>query len=191
MIADIPDLAELIRSAQVQGLSGDDSLPAEARQIIGAADKERRQLSQEELLNLCAACGQDASLPLRLQNHADDLVNQARCHLLEQQPQLVQHGGALYPSERADACWRDCWNFLRVIVYAVACQRSNFTNPRGMAALRDLYRRMRVPMEGLNIALSQLKVLAAHRFERETDQVLVNACFQHLLEHLNKTAVKS
>lgn len=191
MIADIPDLAELIRSAQVQGLSGDDSLPAEARQIIGAADKERRQLSQEELLSLCAASGQDASLPRRLQNHADDLVNQARCHLLEQQPQLVQPGGALFPSERADACWRDCWNFLRVIVYAVACQRSNFTNPTGMAALRDLYRRMRVPMEGLNIALSQLKVLAAHRFERETDQVLVNACFQHLLEHLNKTAVKS
>ena len=190
-MADIPDLAELIRSSQVQRLSGDDSLPAEARQIIGAADKERRQLSQEELLSLCAASGQDASLPRRLQNHADDLVNQARCHLLEQQPQLVQPGGALFPSERADACWRDCWNFLRVIVYAVACQRSNFTNPTGMAALRDLYRRMRVPMEGLNIALSQLKVLAAHKIEQEADQVLVNACFQHLLEHLNKTAVKS
>ena len=191
MIADIPDLAELIRSAQVQGLSGDDSLPAEARQIIGAADKERRQLSQEELLNLCAASGQDASLPLRLQNHADDLVNQARWHLLEQQPQLVQPGGALYPSERADACWRDCWNFLRVIVYAVACQRSNFTNPTGMAALRELYRRMRVPTEGLNIALIQLKVHAVREFEREADQELIKACFDHLIEQLNKTAIKS
>ena len=71
-MADIPDLAELIRSAQVQGLSGDHSLHEEARQIIGATDQERRQLSQEELLSLCAASGQDAALPRRLQNHADD-----------------------------------------------------------------------------------------------------------------------
>ena len=190
-MADIPDLAELIRSAQVQGLSSDHSLHEEARQIIGAADQERRQLSQEELLSLCAASGQDASLPRRLQNHADDLVNQARCHLLEQQPQLVQPGGALFPGERADACWRDCWNFLRVIVYAVACQRSNFTNPSGMAALRELYQLMGVPTEGLNIALMQLNVLAAQEFERGADQELINACFQHLIEQLNKTAVKS
>ena len=190
-MADIPDLAELIRSAQVQGLSGDHSLHEEARQIIGAADQERRQLSQEELLSLCAASGQDASLPRRLQNHADDLVNQARCHLLEQQPQLVQPGGALFPGERADACWRDCWHFLRVIVYAMACKRSNFTNPTGMAALRELYQRMGVPTEGLNIALMQLNVLAAKEFERGADQELINACFQHLIEQLNETAVKS
>ena len=190
-MADIPDLAALIRSAQVQGLSGDCSVCEEARQIIGAADRERRQLNQEELLSLCAASGQDASLPRRLQNNADDLVNQARCHLLEQQPQLVEPGGALFPSERADACWKDCWNFLRVIVYAMACKRSNFTNPAGMAALRELYQRMGVPTEGLNIALMQLNVLAAQKFERGADQELINACFQHLIEQLNKTAVKS
>ena len=190
-MADIPDLAALIRSAQVQGLSGDDSLHEEARQIIGAADQERRQLSQEELLSLCAASGQDAALPRRLQNHADDLVNQARCHLLEQQPQLVEPGGALFPSERADACWKDCWNFLRVIVYAMACKRSNFTNPTGMAALRELYQRMNVPTEGLNIALDQLKLLALEEISASSDQLLINACFQHLIEQLNKTAVKS
>ena len=190
-MADIPDLAALIRSAQVQGLSADDSMCEEARHIIGAADEERRQLSQEELLSLCTASGQDASLPRRLQNNADDLVNQARCHLLKHQPQLVEPGGALFPSERADACWRDCWNFLRVIVYAVACQRSNFTNPTGMAALRELYLRMGVPTEGLNIALMQLNVLAAQEFERGADQELINTCFQPLIEQLNKNEVKS
>ena len=191
MIAQTPELAALIRRAQIQGLSNDASLPEQARQILEAADKARRPLSQEELLCICAASGMAANLPQRLQSQANDLVNQARCHLLEHQPQLVRPGGALFPSERADACWRDCWNFLRVIIYAVACNRSDFTNPSGMAALRELYWRMNVPTEGLNIALNQLKVLAVQGIKRKADHELVDACFQHLIQQLNKTAVKS
>ena len=118
-------------------------------------------------------------------------MNQARCHLLEQQPQLVQPGGALFPSERAEACWRDCWNFLRVITYAVACTRGDFTNPSGMAALRELYQVMNVPTEGLNIALHQLERLALQGMNQEADRALISDCFQHLGEQLNKTAVKS
>ncbi len=190
-MAERSDVATLIRNAQVQGLSNDACLPHQVRQIIGAADQERRQLSQEELLSLCAASGQDASLPQRLQTQADELVHQARRHLLEQQPHLVQPGGSLFPSERAEACWRDCWNFLRVITYAVACKRSDFTNPSGMAALRELYRVMNVPTEGLNIALYQLKVLALQGMNQEVDRALISDCFQHLSEQLNKTAVKS
>ena len=191
MIAQTPELAALIRRAQIQGLSNDASLPEQARQILEAADKARRPLSQEELHCICAASGMAANLPQRLQSHANDLLNQARCHLLEHQPQLVRPGGALFPSERADACWRDCWNFLRVIVYAVACRRSDFTNPSGMAALGELYRRMNVPTEGLNIALNQLKLLAVRGIDRKADQELVDACFRHLIQQLNKTAVKS
>ena len=191
MIAETPELAALIRRAQVQGLSNDASLPDQARQILEAADEARRPLTHEELLCICAASGMAANLPQRLQSQANDLVNQARCHLLETQPHLVQPGGALHPQDRADACWRDCWNFLRVIVYAVACRRSDFTNPDGMAALGELYRRMNVPMEGLNIALNQLKVLAVQGIERKADQALVSASFQHLIQQLNKTAVKS
>ena len=190
-MAERPDVAALVRNAQVQGLSNDSCVPHHVRQILDAADQTRRHLTGEELLSICAASGQDPSLPQRLQTQADDLVHQARRHLLEQQPHLVQPDGALFPSERAEACWRDCWNFLRVITYAVACQRSNFTNPTGMAALRELYQRMGVPMEGLNIALIQLNKLAAQAFAREGDQEIINACFQHLIEQLNKTAVKS
>ena len=191
MIAETPELAALIRRAQVQGLSNDASLPEQTRQILEAADEARRPLTHEELLFICAASGMAADLPQRLQSQANDLVNRARCHLLEHQPQLVRPGGALFPSERADACWRDCWNFLRVIVYAVACRRSDFTNPSGMAALGELYRRMNVPTEGLNIALNQLKLLAVRGIDRKADQELVDACFRHLIQQLNKTAVKS
>jgi len=190
-MAERPDVAALVRSAQVQGLSNDGCVPHHVRQILDAADQTRRHLTGEELLSICASSGQDPSLPQRLQTQADDLVHQARRHLLEQQPHLVQPGGALFPSERAEACWRDCWNFLRVITYAVACKRSDFTNPGGMAALRELYRVMNVPTEGLNIALHQLKVLALQGMNQEADRALISDCFQHLGEQLNKTAVKS
>ena len=184
-------LAALIQRAQVQGLSTDPNLPEESRRILGAADQDRRQLTAEELLCICGESGMNAALPKQLQRQADDLVNQARTHLLKQQPQLVQPGGALFPSERAEACWRDCWNFLRVIVYAVACNQSSFTNEGGMAALRELYQRMNVPAEGLNIALNQLKALVLQGVEREADRSLISDCFQHLSKQLNKNAVKS
>ena len=118
-------------------------------------------------------------------------MNQARAHLIETQPHLVQPGGALHPEDRADACWRDCWNFFRVITYAVACNQICFTNPSGMAALRELYRRMNVPIEGMNIALGQLKEKALEGVSRSNDRQLIRDCFQHLHAELNKSAVKS
>ena len=118
-------------------------------------------------------------------------MNQARAQLLATQPHLVQPGGALHPQDRAEACWRDCWNFLRVIIYAVACNQSCFTNPSGMAALRELYRRMNVPIEGMNIALGQLKEKTLEGVSRSNDRQLIRDCFQHLHAELNKSAVKS
>ena len=78
-----------------------------------------------------------------------------------------------------------------MIIYAVACNQSCFTNPFGMAALRELYRRMNVPIEGMNIALGQLKELALEGVSRSNDRQLISGCFLHLQNELNKSAVKS
>ena len=110
---------------------------------------------------------------------------------MKEQPHLVQAGGALFPSERAEACWRDCWQFFRVIVYAIACKRPLFTDPEGMGALRALYAHVGVPIEGLNIALKQLKILTRQEVMSPTEDQLLSDSFGHLLEELNKTAVKS
>ena len=185
------DFKTLVQTAQVQGLSINQDLPQAARSILACADQAQRQLTTDELATICQASGVDASLPSSLIQRSDQLVNQARGHLLETQPHLVQPGGALHPPDRAEACWRDCWNFLRVITYAVACNQSCFTNPSGMAALRELYGRMNVPIEGMNIALDQLKVLALEGVSKSNDRQLIDACFQHLRDQLNKTAVKS
>ena len=185
------DLKTLVQTAQVQGLSLNQDLPQATRSILERADQAQRQLSSDELTAICQVSGIDGSLADNLIQRSDQLVNQARAHLIATQPHLVQPGGALHPEDRAEACWRDCWNFLRVITYAVACNQSCFTNPSGMAALRELYRRMNVPIEGMNIALGQLKEKALEGVSRSNDRQLINDCFQHLRDQLNKTAVKS
>jgi hypothetical protein len=185
------DFKTLVQTAQVQGLSLNQDLPQATRSILERADQARRQLSSDELTTICQVSGIDVSLADNLIQRSDQLVNQARAHLIATQPHLVQPGGALHPEDRAEACWRDCWNFLRVITYAVACNQSCFTNPSGMAALRELYRRMNVPIEGMNIALGQLKEKALEGVSRSNDRQLIDDCFQHLRDQLNKTAVKS
>ena len=185
------DFKTLVQTAQVQGLSLNQELPQATRSILERADQAQRQLSSDELTTICQVSGIDGSLADQLIHRSDQLVNQARAHLIETQPHLVQPGGALHPEDRADACWRDCWNFLRVITYAVACNQSCFTNPSGMAALRELYRRMNVPIEGMNIALGQLKEKALEGVSRSNDRQLIRDCFQHLHAELNKSAVKS
>ena len=185
------DFKTLVQTAQVQGLSLNQDLPQATRSILERADQAQRQLTSEELTTICQASGIDVSLADNLIQRSDQLVNQARAHLIATQPHLVQPGGALHPEDRADACWRDCWNFLRVIIYAVACNQSCFTNPSGMAALRELYIRMNVPIEGMNIALGQLKENALEGVSRSNHRQLIRDCFQHLHAELNKSAVKS
>ena len=185
------DFKTLVQTAQVQGLSLNQDLPQATRSILERADQAQRQLSSDELTTICQVSGIDVSLADNLIQRSDQLVNQARAHLIATQPYLVQPGGALHPEDRAEACWRDCWNFLRVITYAVACNQSCFTNPSGIAALRELYRRMNVPIEGMNIALGQLKEKALEGVSRSNDRQLIDDCFQHLRDQLNKTAVKS
>ena len=185
------DFKTLVQTAQVQGLSLNQYLPQATRSIIARADQAQRQLKSEELTTICKVTGIDQSLPGSLIKRSDHLVNQARAQLIATQPHLVQPGGALHPQEKADACWRDCWNFLRVVIYAVACNQSCFTNPSGMAAIRELYRRMNVPIEGMNIALGQLKEKALEGVSRSNDRQLIRDCFQHLHAELNKSAVKS
>ena len=181
----------LLQKARVLGLADDETLPTDSRRCIRAADAARRPLSQDELQLVCAAAGTDSGLPQLLQSKADALVNAARRHLLEWQPALTAPGGALHPEERAEACWRDCWNFLRVISYAVAAGHSSFTDPSGMEALRDLYSMLGVPIDGMIIALKELQHRAMDEAANPEQITLVEACFEHLLQNLNKSAVKS
>lgn len=184
-------LQQLIQAARVQGISDDATLPDDIRTIIGSADQTKRQLTAEELERICAVSDANALVAVHLQERAAALVDQARSCLLREQPELVEPGGALHPAERATACWRDCWQFFRVIVYSYVCCRPDFTDPAGMAALRQLYEQMNVPVLGLNIALEQMEILSVAEITDADAQAALMAAFRHLQTELNKTAVKS
>ena len=153
-------IKKLAKDSKVCGLCGDPSLPENLRDLIDEADQSKRLLSDEEIQLCCGWSGLDAAPLTALQRQVSGLVDQARAELLSEQPQLVQPGGKLFPQERADACWRDCFHFLRVSIYGTALGRADFTDRDGMQCLAELYALLDVPVPALLLALDRLRLHA-------------------------------
>ena len=188
-------IRQLAAKAQVLGLPQQPNLSQSSRQLLQHADQERRLLSSSEIQSLCQHSGVMAAPLEQLQGQAQPLVDQARHDLLEAQPHLVKPGGALYPEHRAEACWRDCFHFLRVCCYAVAAAQPKFTNPQGMAALGELYAALGVPVDGLLLALARLQELATKSYgdasAPSSDVELLDAAFCELRSQINRCVVTS
>ena len=188
-------IRQLAAKAQVLGLPQQRNISESCRQLLQQADQERRLLSSSEIQSLCQHSGVMSTPLEQLQGQAHQLVDQARHDLLEAQPHLVKPGGALYPEHRAEACWRDCFHFLRVCCYAVAVAEPKFTNPQGMAALGELYAALGVPVDGLLLALARLQELATKSYgdssAPSTDVELLDAAFCELRSQINACVVTS
>tara|TARA_B100002019_G_scaffold17381_1_gene13649 strand:+ start:53 stop:646 length:594 start_codon:yes stop_codon:yes gene_type:complete len=188
-------IRQLAVKAQVLGLPQQPHLSQSSRELLQQADQERRLLSSSEIQSLCQLSGVMAAPLEQLQAQAQPLVDQARHDLLEAQPHLVKPGGALYPEHRAEACWRDCFHFLRVCCYAVAVAQPKFTNPQGMAALGELYAALGVPVDGLLLALARLQELATKSYgdasAPSSDVELLDAAFCELRSQINRCVVTS
>lgn len=191
MTTDPGRLNILTQAARVFGLTDQPSLDPSWRRILAEADSRKRALTKKEIQTITSVSGIDRDAVLQLQDSALAFIQDAKALLAEQRPHLLAPGGALHPTSRADACWRDCKDFFRVIIYAVACGQPEFTDPVGMAALRELYACMGVPGDGMNIALERLKHLSRQRTTDPALQTLITAAFDHLIGELNKSAVKS
>jgi hypothetical protein len=150
-------LRQLSINARILGLMYDKAIPPSIRAIFKQADEAARPLSDHELRVICRFSAVDADNLQRLQSKTPQFVTSAKNRLLEKDPSLNLPGGALYPEERAEACWRDCWHFLRVTIYAVAAGRLIFTHPPGVEGLRDLYRELGVPVNSMALAIGFLK----------------------------------
>ena len=187
-------IRQLAAKAQVLGLPQQPNLRESCRQLLQHADEERRLLSSSDIQHLCQESGVMAAPLEQLQGQAHQLVDQARHDLLEAQPHLVKPSGALYPEHRAEACWRDCFHFLRVCCYAVAVARPKFTNPQGMVALGELYAALGVPVDGLLLALARLQELAAQSYSESapsSDVMLLDEAFCELRSQINACVVTS
>lgn len=175
----------LIPKARILGLPGDPRLSAAQRTIFAEADELRRQLLPDELDNLNGNPRSAARLVGILQPEAEALVARARSQLLEEQPELIQAGGGLYPPFRAAACWRDLWQFLRCVLYGAASGIVDFTSPRGVQAMELLYQELHVPLGAMVRGLELLKqhTMTICPIQQPTGDTVV-ACFDHLIGSL-------
>jgi hypothetical protein len=103
--------------------------------IFQAADDAFCYLSDEDLLQIKALSPDNSELipiAVLLRDRAAEIVDEAREQVLATYPEIIQPGGGLYPPERAQACWRDFWHFLRCITYSIAGGHAEYTNPTGL-----------------------------------------------------------
>ncbi len=171
-------ISQLAKAAKVCGISNHNSLPEAARVLIAKADTSKRFLSAEESKAICNHCNTSEDAIGLLIAESNQVIDKARRDLLTQQPQLTMPGGGLFPEPRAEACWHDCQQFLRVIIYGVACDCTDITDIEGMIALRHLYKEMEVPITAMMYVLARMRAL--------TTQVLETSGHAHEATCLNK-----
>jgi hypothetical protein len=162
--------------------------PASAIAIFQAADDQRLYLTDAELEQLRqAAPAQAANFPVvqALRDQVTDIVDEARAGVLAQFPNILEPGGGLYPPERAEACWRDFWHFLRCMTYGIAGGHIAYTSQTGLEAMRQLYQELQVPLDAMVYGLQGLKAASLRRILSPHDQDLA-PYFDHLITCLDQ-----
>ena len=156
--------------------------------IFQEADNQSRYLTDEDLERL-KNIAPNLSLMLEkarlLREEAPNLVADARKKVLADFPNITDLGNDLYPPERAEACWRDFWHFLRCITYGIAANTPQFTSEEGLKNMELLYQELRVPLSAMLCGLEELKTVSLQQFNIE-DRDLLSLYFDHLITGLKK-----
>jgi hypothetical protein len=180
------DLQSLISRAKIFNAHLFRDLPANLYKILVEANLGKRHLNDAEFAQFSVYSGLSCEQLLALRGLVEPCVREARGALVRQHPELFVAGGALATPERAEACWRDCENFFRVVIYAVASARPRFSDQQSIDALNELYGLMGVPTEGLAFALNQLSAISRASFEALYDHSPVAALLQDSFDNLRE-----
>ncbi|MEO1094620.1 MAG: phycobilisome protein [Cyanobacteria bacterium J06638_28] len=179
---------ELIRKSRIVSFATWEAIyPAEAIQYFQMADDERRYLTDADCHQLVGLVpGMTASLMTAqfLRDQVNDIVDEARMSVLETLPNITQPGGGLYPAERAQACWRDFWHFLRCITYGIAGQRTDYTSADGLHHMQLLYQELQVPLDAMVLGLEGIKQASLAR--TNTPAAELEPYFEHLIVQLQR-----
>jgi hypothetical protein len=157
--------------------------PADMIAQFQTADDNRLYLTDAELNRLPTDAATIATVKL-LRDQAADIVDEARAGVLTQFPGILAPGGGLYPAERADACWRDFWHFLRCITYGIAGGEVNYTSAIGLDYMRQLYVQLEVPLDAMVLGLEGIKIASLKRIDPAQHPMLI-PYFDHLIGKLN------
>lgn len=180
---------ELIQKARIVSFATwQDTHPVEAIQRFQTADDQGRYLTDEDVQHIQQLAPTTAALvPVaqQLRDRVSDIVDEARSGVLQTFPHITQSGGGLYPTERADACWRDFWHFLRCITYGIAGQHTDYTSAEGLHYMQLLYQELQVPLDAMVVGLEGIKTASLKRVEPEQHPTLT-PYFEHLVEQLKR-----
>jgi hypothetical protein len=162
--------------------------PHSAIAIFQQADDETRYLTDadvNDLLNLAPNLLIPSQQAQKLRDQASAIVDSARQIVLTEFPTIADPGGDLYPSFRAEACWRDFWNFLRCITYGIAGQQIPYTSAEGLENMRLLYQELQVPLAAMIVGLQGLKQYGLEYFS-EVEVPQIAPYFDHLIAQMQK-----
>jgi hypothetical protein len=180
---------ELIRKARIVSFADwAQTHPPEAIALFQAADDRGRYLTDEDLTQIQILTPDRAgsiSVGKMLRDRATEIVDEARAEVLANFPGITQVGGGLYPPDRAEACWRDFWHFLRCITYGIVGQHPQYTSPEGLHYMNLLYRELNVPLEAMVCGLEAIAIASLKRVDAE-HQELLTPYFKHLIDRLSE-----
>jgi hypothetical protein len=154
--------------------------------LFQSADDRRVYLTDDELDRIQTQSPNTSKLiptAQLLRDLATEIVDEARAQVLTAFPTITQPGGGLYPSERAEACWRDFWHFLRCITYGIAGGSVEYTSDVGLHNMDLLYQEMQVPLDAMVLGLQELKTASLARIEPNLQQDLA-PYFDRLIDKL-------
>ena len=158
-------------------------------QRFQTADDERQYLTDEDLMAIREAApdmGEFLDVVTMLRDRAPEIVDEARAAVLVQFPTILEPGGGLYPPMRAEACWRDFWQFLRCITYGIAGKHSTYTSKEGLHYMNLLYQELQVPLDAMIVGLENIKQASLKRLESSELQHALVPYFDHLIEELRQ-----
>jgi hypothetical protein len=180
---------ELISKARIVSFSDwTQTHPPEAIALFQAADDSGRYLTDEDLQQIQVLAPDTTTFfPVvkLLRDRVAEIVDEARERVLQNFPGITQAGGGLYPPERAEACWRDFWHFLRCITYGIAGRHTQYTSSEGLHYMKLLYQELLVPLDTMVFGLESLATASLKRADAE-QQELLTPYFEHLITRLSQ-----
>ena len=186
---------QLIPKARIVSFEGWSDVSPEIVARFQSADDDKYYLTDDDLAAVKASLGApDPTLKsvglnanevvITLRDQAASIVDEARAVVLITFPDILEPGGGLYPAMRAEACWRDFWQFLRCITYGVAGGQHHYTSTAGLEAMALLYAELSVPLPAMVTGLIGIKRASLQRFPVESYPAL-SPYFDHLIARLS------
>ena len=182
-----PEFKELVRKAELFGLYKNTELQEAHRKILASANRDKRLLNTKEINTLCEKSNCNPEKLEELQRRLPQLIHEAKEALIRKIPDITKPGGSLYPKERAEACWRDCFHLARISIYGTAAGNTNITDKQGLQAVQELYKILKVPIDALTLCLKELQENCKEIYSEgneSTDLKLLDGCFNHLVEKM-------